>query len=73
MDRSTLYFDACASLGDDTDIRTTNSDDMVTLILGSGPGSVEVCCTGPAIDRLIKVATAGRDQMRAGQVAAEGQ
>jgi hypothetical protein len=73
MDRSNLYVDTCASLGDDTKISATSSDDMITLILGSGPSSVEVCCTGPAIDRLIAVATAGRERMRAGRVDTEDQ
>jgi hypothetical protein len=67
------HVDTCASLGDDTKISSTSSDEMITLILGSGPSSVEVCCTGPAIDRLIEVATAGRERMRASRADSEGQ
>ncbi|HKN99916.1 MAG TPA: hypothetical protein VJX10_22550 [Pseudonocardiaceae bacterium] len=64
MHLSSLHMGAWASMGDDTEIKATNSDDMVTLIFGDGSHSIEVCFSGLAIDRLIEVATESRARLR---------
>lgn len=63
MHLSSLHVGVWASLGDDTEITSTNSHDMITLIFGSDR-SFEISFTGPAMDRLIEIATASRARLR---------
>jgi hypothetical protein len=65
MHLSSLHLGAWAALDDDTEITSTNSHDMITLLFGAGhQPSFEISFSGPAMDRLIQVATESRARLR---------
>lgn len=65
MEPSGLSIGTWASVSDDTKITATTTDDSVTLSFGGPTDSCDVSFYDSAIDRLIQVATEGRDLMRA--------